>query len=35
MKPIFTDPAKALEGLTSDKMAVAVGGFVSVEFLRI
>ncbi|MCD6582435.1 MAG: 3-oxoacid CoA-transferase subunit B [Desulfuromusa sp.] len=27
MKPIFTDPAKALEGLTNDKMTVAAGGF--------
>ncbi len=27
MKPIFTDPAKALEGLTKDNMTVAAGGF--------
>jgi 3-oxoacid CoA-transferase len=27
MKPIFTDPAKALEGLTRDNMTVAAGGF--------
>jgi 3-oxoacid CoA-transferase len=27
MKPIFTDPAKALEGLTSDNMTIAAGGF--------
>jgi len=27
MKPIFTDPAKALEGLTHDNMTVAAGGF--------
>ncbi len=27
MKPIFTDPAKALEGLTDDNMTVAAGGF--------
>ena len=26
MKPIFTDPAKALEGLTNDNMTVAAGG---------
>lgn len=27
MKQIFTDPAKALEGLTSDSMTIAAGGF--------
>ncbi len=27
MKPIFTDPAKALEGLTKDDMTIAAGGF--------
>nr|WP_321369238.1 CoA transferase subunit A [uncultured Desulfuromusa sp.] len=27
MKPIFTDPAKALEGLTQDNMTIAAGGF--------
>ena len=27
MKPIFTDPAKALEGLTHNNMTVAAGGF--------
>ncbi|SDZ99016.1 3-oxoacid CoA-transferase [Desulfuromusa kysingii] len=27
MKPIFTDPAKALEGLTTDNMTIAAGGF--------
>ncbi len=27
MKPIFTDPTKALEGLTRDNMTVAAGGF--------
>lgn len=27
MKPIFSDPAKALEGLTSDNMTIAAGGF--------
>jgi 3-oxoacid CoA-transferase len=27
MKAIFTDPAKALEGLTQDNMTVAAGGF--------
>jgi 3-oxoacid CoA-transferase len=27
MKPIFTDPAKALEGLTKDDMSIAAGGF--------
>ncbi len=27
MKPIFTDSAKALEGLTNDNMTVAAGGF--------
>ncbi|MBW2688523.1 MAG: 3-oxoacid CoA-transferase subunit B [Deltaproteobacteria bacterium] len=27
MKPIYTDPAKALEGLTNDNMTVAAGGF--------
>lgn len=27
MKPIFTDPAKALEGLTADNMTIAAGGF--------
>ena len=27
MKPIYTDPAKALEGLTRDNMTIAAGGF--------
>ncbi|MCK5913751.1 MAG: 3-oxoacid CoA-transferase subunit A, partial [Desulfuromusa sp.] len=27
MKPIFTDPAQALEGLTNDNITIAAGGF--------
>ena len=27
MKPIYTDPAKALEGLTEDNISIAAGGF--------
>lgn len=27
MKPIYTDPSKALEGLTRDQMTIAAGGF--------
>jgi hypothetical protein len=27
MKPIYTDPAKALEGLTQDDITIAAGGF--------
>ena len=27
MKPIFTDPVKAIEGLTNDNMTIAAGGF--------